>query len=82
MQEWDNISGIILLMTNEEKDNILNGRANSDDPIDNALRPTSLEDLIGQDVVKDNLRIQIQAAKQRPGIGLVLAIQLPMGQAG
>lgn len=52
MQEWDNISGIILLMTNEEKDNILNGRANSDDPIDNALRPTSLEDLIGQDVVK------------------------------
>ncbi len=65
MQEWDNISGIISLMTNEEKDNILNGRANSDDPIDNALRPTSLEDLIGQDAVKDNLGIQIQAAKQR-----------------
>jgi Holliday junction DNA helicase RuvB len=36
-----------------------------DDHIDQALRPTSLDDLIGQDQVKKNLEILIQAAKKR-----------------
>lgn len=52
-------------MSIKTDDSILSGKANPDDPIDSALRPTSLNDLIGQDAVKDNLRIQILAAKQR-----------------
>ncbi len=52
-------------MSKKNEDSVLSGKANPDDPIDNALRPTTLDDLIGQDAVKDNLRIQIQAAKQR-----------------
>lgn len=52
-------------MSKKNEDSVLSGKASPDDPIDNALRPTTLDDLIGQDAVKDNLRIQIQAAKQR-----------------
>lgn len=52
-------------MSKKTDDSILSGKANPDDPIDSTLRPTSLNDLIGQDAVKDNLRIQILAAKQR-----------------
>lgn len=52
-------------MNKKTDESILSGKANADDPIDSALRPTSLDDLIGQDAVKRNLRIQIQAAKQR-----------------
>lgn len=36
-----------------------------DGALDRALRPKSLEDLIGQDNVRDNLRIAIQAARGR-----------------
>jgi len=36
-----------------------------DDHFDQALRPTSLDELIGQDQVKKNLEILIQAAKKR-----------------
>jgi Holliday junction DNA helicase RuvB len=39
--------------------------AKPDDRIDHALRPQKLEDLIGQDQVKENLHILISAAKQR-----------------
>ncbi len=52
-------------MTKNSDDHILSGKPNSDDTVDNALRPNTLDDLIGQDAVKENLRIQIQAAKQR-----------------
>ena len=52
-------------MSDKEKDNILTGRPRADDPIDNALRPTRLDELIGQNNVKENLIIQIKAAKQR-----------------
>ena len=52
-------------MNEKEKDSILAGRGRPDDPVDNALRPTTLGDLIGQTGVKDNLLIQIKAAKQR-----------------
>lgn len=44
---------------------MLTGRKQPEDPVDLALRPTGLDELIGQDLVKENLRIQIQAAKQR-----------------
>ena len=52
-------------MTDKNKENILAGQRQLNDPVDTALRPTSLNDLIGQRQVKDNLRIQIQASKNR-----------------
>jgi Holliday junction DNA helicase RuvB len=39
--------------------------AKPDDRVDNALRPQKLADLIGQDKVKDNLSILIEAARKR-----------------
>jgi Holliday junction DNA helicase RuvB len=41
------------------------GRPDDDAAIDRALRPKHLDELIGQDAVRDNLRVMIQAAKQR-----------------
>ena len=43
----------------------LDPEANIDDRADNALRPQRLEELIGQDHVKENLSILIEAAHQR-----------------
>jgi Holliday junction DNA helicase RuvB len=43
----------------------LDPEANPDDRVDHALRPERLADLIGQDQVKDNLSILIQAAAKR-----------------
>ena len=39
--------------------------AKPDDRLDQTLRPTSLADVIGQDQVRENLSILIDAAKQR-----------------
>ena len=52
-------------MSANDNDSILARRKQPDDPADIALRPTSLRDLIGQEQVKQNLQIQIDAAKQR-----------------
>jgi len=43
----------------------LDPEAKPDDRVDNALRPQLLSDLIGQDQVKENLSILIEAARQR-----------------
>ncbi|MCE9646145.1 MAG: Holliday junction branch migration DNA helicase RuvB [Chloroflexi bacterium] len=43
----------------------LDPEAKPDDRIDNALRPEKLNDLIGQDQVKENLSILIDAARKR-----------------
>jgi len=43
----------------------LDPESRPDDRVDNALRPQKLNDLIGQDQVKDNLSILIDAARQR-----------------
>jgi Holliday junction DNA helicase RuvB len=51
-------------MTSEET-KITQPSARPDDRFDQALRPTSLNELIGQDQVKKNLDILIQAAKKR-----------------
>ena len=40
-------------------------QAKPDDRVDTALRPQKLDDLIGQDQVKENLSILIAAARQR-----------------
>lgn len=44
---------------------ILNPESKPDDRVDNVLRPQKLVDLIGQDQVKENLSILIEAARQR-----------------
>jgi Holliday junction DNA helicase RuvB len=43
----------------------LDPKAKPDDRVDNALRPQKLTDIIGQDQVKENLSILIDAARQR-----------------
>jgi Holliday junction DNA helicase RuvB len=53
---------IILLMS---KPRPLDPESKPDDRVDNALRPQKLNDLIGQDQVKENLGILISAARQR-----------------
>ena len=44
---------------------ITDPKPQNDDRVDTALRPTSLQSLIGQDLVKQNLEILIAAAKRR-----------------
>lgn len=52
-------------MPDKLKPSILAGETRPDDHLDLALRPNCLNDLIGQTQVKENLIIQIEAAKQR-----------------
>ena len=49
----------------ESRQRPLDPEANPDDRVDNALRPQKLTDIIGQDQVKENLSILIDAARQR-----------------
>ena len=49
----------------ESRQRPLHPEAKPDDRMDNALRPQKLTDLIGQDQVKENLSILIEAARQR-----------------
>jgi len=46
-------------------DRMLDPEPHPDDRLDLALRPHHLKDVIGQDQLKENLRILIEAAKQR-----------------
>ena len=53
-------------MPKSPEESLLNASMQSDEaPADRALRPKSLEEFIGQDSLKDNLRVFIKAAKQR-----------------
>ena len=49
----------------EPSDRLVNPQPQAEDRLDQALRPKSLSDLIGQDRVKENLAILIAAARQR-----------------
>ena len=49
----------------ETNERIINGEENPEDRIDRALRPTNLAELIGQEQIKENLQILIEAAKLR-----------------
>lgn len=49
----------------EEPDRLITPDAKPDDRVDQALRPRQLNELIGQDQVKENLSILIAAARQR-----------------
>src|SRR5512147_851487 len=48
-----------------DKNRPLDPESKPDDRVDNALRPQKLNDLIGQDQVKQNLSILIDAARHR-----------------
>ena len=52
-------------MMAERNDRITNGEEHPEDHLDRALRPNNLEELIGQEQIKENLRILIEAAKLR-----------------
>lgn len=58
------MQGIIAAMT-EETNRVVSPKRRPDDQADYALRPQKLSELIGQDKVKDNLAILIEAAKKR-----------------
>jgi len=49
----------------EPQERIVNPKPQASDQIDQALRPRTLNDLIGQDTVKENLEILIAAAHKR-----------------
>ncbi len=49
----------------EEERIICPGFSNEDTEIENSLRPKRLEEYVGQDKIKENLKIYIEAAKQR-----------------
>jgi len=49
----------------ETPDRFIDGEERPEDQIDRALRPAHLKEMIGQDQVKENLEILIQAAKLR-----------------
>lgn len=53
-------------MENEEKERIVSTKETNDDNVlDYSLRPKRLDEYVGQNKVKDNLRISIQAAQKR-----------------
>ncbi|MDK1081582.1 MAG: Holliday junction branch migration DNA helicase RuvB [Anaerolineae bacterium] len=49
----------------DSPDKILNPEPKPDDRVDNTLRPKKLSDMIGQEQVKENLSILIEAARKR-----------------
>lgn len=53
--------------------------APEDAEVENPLRPRTLEEYIGQEKVKENLAVFIEAAKQRKGIAGPCAAVRPAG---
>lgn len=49
----------------KNEDRVIDGDERPEDQIDRALRPTQLSEMIGQEQIKENLRILIDAAKLR-----------------
>ena len=50
----------------EEQDRLITStKTLTDSEVENRLRPTSFDEYVGQDKVKNNLKVYIQAAKQR-----------------
>lgn len=49
----------------KEKDNVLDGNKVTGDEFENNIRPQRLDDYIGQNDVKENIRVFVEAAKMR-----------------
>jgi len=56
---------VIIIAMSDTPNRLVNPQSQSEDNLDLALRPRTLNDLIGQDRVKENLEILISAARQR-----------------
>ena len=58
---WQNMAN------NTDPERMVSGEPQPEDEgaLDRALRPTSLDELIGQNVIRENLRTMITAAKAR-----------------
>lgn len=77
-----------------QKNRLISSEPNSEDRVDRALRPRYLSDLIGQDKVKENLAILIEASRQRnesldhvmfygpPGLGKTTLAQILANEMG
>ena len=52
-------------MDEQEERIICPGFSNEDTDLENSLRPRKLDDYVGQDKIKENLKVYIEAAKQR-----------------
>ncbi len=56
---------VIIFAMDESANRLVNPESRTEDRLDQALRPKMLADLIGQDLVRENLEILIEAARQR-----------------
>jgi len=56
---------VIIIFMSDSPNRLVNPQPQPDDRLDQALRPKTLSDLIGQERVKENLAILIAAARQR-----------------
>ena len=61
----DNALRVIITFMSEEPNRIVSSGPQTDDGLDHALRPRYLVDLIGQNRIKENLSILIEASRQR-----------------
>ena len=52
-------------MDEQEERIICPGFSSEDTDLENSLRPRKLDDYVGQDKIKENLKVYIEAAKQR-----------------
>jgi len=52
-------------MNDQQSDRLVGADSNPGDSLDHALRPRSLQDMVGQDIIRENLDILIAAAKHR-----------------
>jgi len=48
-----------------EKDSLVNSQKNDEENLDSALRPNNWEEYIGQEKIKENVKIMVEAAKKR-----------------
>ena len=59
------LNRVIISPMSEMPDRIVNPNSQTEDRLDQTIRPKLMADLIGQDRVKENLKILIEAARQR-----------------
>ena len=52
----------------EEKENILDKNKTTQDEFENNIRPSKLDDYVGQSDVKENIRVFVEAAKMNHSI--------------
>lgn len=56
---------VIIMVMADNSNRVVSSKPQPEDRVDNALRPQKLDEVIGQDRVKDNLQILIEAAQGR-----------------